>query len=269
MSPALPPAEDPTLTGSVDLDIDSRGVATITLQREQKLNALTPEMLDQLLTAVAGIRDSDARVVLVKGAGTRSFSVGADINRFAVLTSVQMLEWTGLGHRAFAALAALPQPSIAVLHGPTFGGGLELALACDLRIADAGTTLGLPEVGLGTVPGWGGTERLTELVGRARTKEVVLTRRTLDARTGLDWGVLSEATEPDALEARASELAERVAEAAPVAVRIAKTIIDAAADGAPSHVLEQLAGAVTSATEDLTTGITGFRNRTTPTFAGR
>jgi enoyl-CoA hydratase/carnithine racemase len=208
-------------------------------------------------------------VVVLRGAGDKAFCVGADINRFAGLTAVEMLGWTERGHRVFDALAALPQPSIAVLHGATFGGGLELALACDLRIAATTTTLGLPEVGLGTVPGWGGTERLTELVGRARAKEVVLARRTLDAETAQAWGVVTSIANAEHLQGAVSALADRVASAAPVAVRLAKTIIDAAADGAPSRVLEHLAGAVTSATEDLTTGIAGFRSRTQPHFCGR
>jgi enoyl-CoA hydratase/carnithine racemase len=252
--------------GQVTLDIDGPR-ATITLRRAAKLNALTPEMLDQLTAVVETVRTSAARVVIVRGEGDRAFCVGADINRFAGLSSVEMLAWTARGHRAFDALAALPQPSIAVLHGPTFGGGLELALACDLRVAASTTTFGLPEVGLGTVPGWGGTERLVELVGRGRTKEVILGRRTLDAPTALSWGVVTQVS--DSVDAAVDELAARVESAAPIAIRLAKTIIDAAADGAPSRVLEHLAGAVTSSTEDLATGIDGFRTRTLPQFTGR
>ncbi|MCA0251129.1 MAG: enoyl-CoA hydratase/isomerase family protein [Actinobacteria bacterium] len=253
--------------GSIALAIDGP-VATIALDRPAKLNALTPEMLEQLFDLLGDVRRSEARVVVVRGNGDRAFCVGADINRFADLNSVQMLDWTGRGHRVFDALAALPQPSIAVLHGPVFGGGLELALACDLRIASDTATFGLPEVGLGTVPGWGGTERLVELAGRSRAKEVILARRTLDARTALEWGVVNQVADPAGLEAAAAELAERICAAGPVAVRIAKTLIDAAADGAPSRVLEQLGGAVTSATQDLSAGITAFRSRTTPTFSG-
>lgn len=254
--------------GGVVLELTGH-TATLTLRRERKLNALTPEMLGELLVAVDGIRASDARVVVLRGEGERAFCVGADINRFAGLTSVEMLGWTELGHRAFDALARLPQPSIAVVHGPTFGGGLELALACDLRVAHRNATFGLPEVGLGTVPGWGGTERLTELVGRARAKEVVLGRRTIDAATALAWGVVGDVAEEAQLEGVVDALVERIGGAAPVAVRLAKTLIDAAADGAPSRVLEHLAGAVTSSTTDLAAGVEAFRSRTTPQFTGR
>jgi enoyl-CoA hydratase len=254
--------------GEVWLAFDGH-TATITLRRRHKLNALTPEMLDQLGEAVAGIRTSDARVVVVRGEGERAFCVGADVNRFADLTPVEMLGWTEHGHRVFDALAALPQPSIAVLHADAFGGGLELALACDLRVGASTARFGLPEVGLGTIPGWGGTERLVELVGRARAKEVILGRRTLDAATALTWGLLTEAPDPAGLDGTVGRLAERIAAAAPVAIRLAKTVIDASADGAPSRVLEHLAGAVASSTDDLHTGIAGFRSRSAPEFTGR
>ncbi len=255
------------VVGSVDLHM-SASIATITLNRPGKLNALTPEMLEQALDLLGEVRHSSARAVVVRGAGERAFCVGADINRFADLTSVQMLDWTSRGHRVFDALAALPQPTIAVLHGPVFGGGLELALACDLRIAISDATFGLPEVGLGTVPGWGGTERLAELVGRSRTKEVILARRRLDASTALDWGVINQLVDRELLEDAVDELASRICSAGPVAVRIAKMLIDSAADGAPARILEQLGGAVTSATQDLTAGIAAFRSRTNPTFTG-
>jgi enoyl-CoA hydratase len=254
--------------GEVSLALDGH-TATITLCRQRKLNALTPEMLDQLGEAVTRIRISDARVVVVRGEGERAFCVGADINRFADLTPVEMLGWTEHGHRVFDALAALPQPSIAVLHADAFGGGLELALACDLRVGATTARFGLPEVGLGTIPGWGGTERLVELVGRARAKEVILGRRTLDATTALAWGLLTETPDPADLDGAVGRLSERIAAAAPVAIRLAKTVIDAAADGAPSRVLEHLAGAVTSSTDDLQAGIAGFSSRSAPEFTGR
>jgi enoyl-CoA hydratase len=254
--------------GGVSLILDGQ-IATITLRRQRKLNALTPEMLDQLGEAVAQIRSSDARVVVVRGEGERAFCVGADINRFADLTPVEMLGWTERGHRVFDALAALPQPSIAVLHADAFGGGLELALACDLRVGATTARFGLPEVGLGTIPGWGGTGRLVELVGRARAKEVVLARRTLDAATAHGWGLLAEVAEPADLDGALGRLAEQIAASGPVAVRLAKTVIDAAADGAPSRVLEHLAGAVASSTDDLRAGVAGFRSRSAPEFTGR
>lgn len=245
-------------------------VATILLERPAKLNALTPEMLDALCVAVESVRRSDARVVVVRGAGEKAFCVGADINRFAPLTAVQMWrDWTATGHRVFDALAGLSQPTVAVLHGATFGGGLELALACDFRVVAAEARVGLPEVGLGTIPGWGGTERLTELVGRARAKEIVLTRRFLDGELAHAWGVATSVSPRADLDATVNELVTRLLGGAPVAVQLAKQIIDAAADGAPSRVLEALAGGLASATDDIREGIAAFQERREPAFNGR
>ena len=254
--------------GRVRLDIQAQ-VATITLDRPEKRNALTPEMLDELGAAVETVARSAARAVVVRGAGDKAFCVGADINRFADLSPVGMLGWTRHGHRVFDALATLGQPSLAVLHGPAFGGGLELALACDLRIMTTTASLALPEVGLGTVPGWGGTERLTDLVGRGRAKEVVLARRTVDAETALLWGLVTEIVGPPGLEASVAACLESLTAGAPVAVGLAKALIDASAHGAPAGVLEPLAGAVACGTSDLTAGVAAFRNRTTPLFTGR
>ncbi len=258
----------PATYGAVELAV-SDATATLTLRRPAKLNALTPEMLDAMAQHIATIAASDARVVVLRGEGPKAFCVGADIGRFAGLSPVQMLDWTARGHRVFDALAALSQPSVAVVHAVAFGGGLELALACDLRVVADTARLGLPEVGLGTVPGWGGTERLTELVGRARAKDIVLARRTIDGTTAESWGIAAACAPLGVLEDTVAELVARIAAGAPVAVSLAKQIIDAAADGAPSRVLEHLAGAVTTATEDLRTGIDGFRSGEIPQFAGR
>ena len=269
MNGTATPAQTVPAEGTVRVTVDAY-VATILVDRPSKLNALTPEMLAALETVVASIDRSEARVVVVRGAGEKAFCVGADINRFSVLTAVQMWrDWTASGHRVFNALAGLRQPTVAVVHGLAFGGGLELALACDFRVAMAEARLGLPEVGLGTIPGWGGTGRLTELIGRARAKEVVLSRRILDADTALAWGIVNSVAPAAALEAALDDLVTRLLAGAPVAVQLAKQLIDAAADGAPSRVLETLAGGLTSATEDIREGIKAFHERRDPAFSGR
>jgi enoyl-CoA hydratase len=254
--------------GDVTLSTSGR-VATLTLRRPGKLNALTPGMLRALAGHLDTIAAGDTGVVVVRGEGPKAFSVGADIDLFAALTPVQMLEWTGLGHQVFDALSCLRRPTVAVIHAAAYGGGLELALACDLRIVTDSARLGLPEVGLGTVPGWGGTGRLTELVGRARAKDVVLTRRTLDGATAEAWGLATACVPAAELEQAVDDLVTRLLGGAPVAVALAKQLIDAAADGAPARVLESLAGAVTTATDDLQAGVAAFRTRTTPRFSGR
>jgi enoyl-CoA hydratase len=260
---------DAPATGTVRLRIDEH-VATLTLDRAAKRNALTPEMLRELdghLIALGA--DPSVRVVIVRGAGDRAFCAGADIDRFAALSPVDMWRsWTALGLAVFDRLAALPQPVIAVVHGNAFGGGLELALAADFRLLAESAQVGLPEAGLGTVPGWGGTERLVELVGRTRAKDMILARTIVDGPTALDWGLASRVAPATALDAAVDDLATALSAGAPVAVQVAKQLIDAAADGAPSRVLEPLAGALTATTTDLVEGVAAFRARRPAAFQG-
>jgi enoyl-CoA hydratase len=256
--------------GSVGLSFDADGqIATLMLDRPAKLNALTPEMLDQMRAALVLIQDRGAQVVVVRAQPAKAFCVGADIERFAGLAPTDMWrDWTRRGHQIFEGLARLRQPSIAVLGGHAFGGGLELALACDFRIAAEEVRLGLPEVGLGTVPGWGGSGRLTKLIGPARAKEVILTRRQLDAHTALDWGLLTRVTPAAELEAELNVLVTSITSGAPVAVQLAKELIDSASVDGPTSLLEALAGGLTASTSDLTEGIAAFRDRREPRFDG-
>lgn len=246
-------------------------LTTITVDRAGKQNALTPEMLrelDRLLDGVAG--DPRTRVVVLRAAGDRAFCAGADIERFAGLGSLEMWRsWTVLGHTVLDRLARLAQPVIAAVHGNAFGGGLELALAADFRIVADHARLGMPEVGLGTVAGWGGTERLVELVGRSRAKELLLARRTIDGPTALAWGLVTDCVPAAELDDAVAGLANAIGAGAPVAVQLTKQLVDAAADGAPSRTLEPLAGALAAATSDLAEGIAAFRAGRPPVFQGR
>jgi len=256
--------------GTVELAFDPEGkVATITFDRAPKLNALTPEMLEALGQALTEVKHSRAAALVLRARAGKVFCVGADIERFSGLAPVEMWrDWTTRGHDVFEALAHLRQPSVAVVHGHAFGGGLELALACDFRIAADGALLGLPEVGLGTVPGWGGTGRLTKLIGAARTKDVVLARRQIDAGTALDWGLVSRVAPLSGLDAELDDLIRSITGAAPIAVQLAKQLIDGAAEGVATPLLESLAGGLTAATADLAEGIAAFRDRRPPTFGG-
>lgn len=263
-------ADPPAESGEVTLTFSDDGrVATILVDRARKLNAFTLAMLTDLERAIAVVRDSDAAVAIIRTAGEKVFCVGADINHFADLTAPDMWRrWTATGHRAFTALAGLRQPTVAVVDGLALGGGFELALACDFRILRDTAVFGLPEVGLGTVPGWGGTERLTELIGRGRTKDIVLTGRRLDAGTALEWGVASRIATAAELELTVNTLTDDLLRGGPVAVQLAKQLIDAAADGASSTVLESLAGGLTTASTDLVEGVSAFREKRAPHFTG-
>lgn len=264
----LTPAVIKEATGQVTVEYSADGhTATILMDRSAKLNALTLGLLEDLASAAREVAASTARLVIIRTAGDKVFCVGADINHFADLSAAGMWrDWIATGHRAFDALAGLRQPSIAVIDGLAFGGGLELALACDFRVITAEARVALPETGLGTVPGWGGTERATELVGRARAKELVLTRRQLSGEETLAWGLTTAVAPKDGLEEAVAKLSADLLAGAPLAVQLGKQLIDAAADGAPSRVLEALAGGLAAATDDLAEGIAAFREKRTPAF---
>jgi enoyl-CoA hydratase/carnithine racemase len=165
--------------------------------------------------------------------------------------------WIRNGHRVFERVARLPQPVIAVLNGVAFGGGFELALAADLRIAAEHTQLALPETGIGTVPGWGGTQRLPALIGAARAKEMMFTGRRVDAATAERWGLVN-----------AVNLAQEIAARAPLSVQMTKQLVDSAQGDAQTMTLEALAGALASSTEDGHEGVAAFRERRQPRFTG-
>ena len=179
--------------------------------------------------------------------------------------------WIRDGHRIFARYARLPQPVIAVLNGYTFGGGLELALAADLRLAAEGVQLSFPEVKLGIIPGWGGTQRLAQLIGPSRAKQMIFSGERVAAEQAETWGLVNEVTPADQLAERALELAETIAANGPVAVQLTKQLIDAAfpATGDSGVVLETLAGSLASYTADAQEGVAAFRQRRQPQFSGR
>ena len=239
-------------------------LAAITLNRPDKLNALTPPMLARLEAIAAQLeQERSVRAVLLTGEG-RAFCVGADIHAWTALEPLQMWrQWIRDGHRVFDRIARLPQPVIAAVHGFAFGGGLELALAADLRILAEGTMLALPEVTLATVPGWGGTQRLPAVIGAARAKRMVFTGERIDAQTAQRWGLAEEIAPADQLLTRVHELAATIARNAPAAVQLAKQVID----GGPV-VLEGLAGALAATTQDAQEGLAAFRERRPPEFTG-
>lgn len=242
---------------------------TILIDRPDKLNALTLPMLDQLDNHLYALDKSDTRVVKLRSAGQKVFSVGADISQFSKLTPVGMWnEWIKIGHRIFDRLANLRQPTIAVVDGHAFGGGLELALACDLRILGTGARLSLPETSLGTIPGWGGTARLTELVGRSRAKEMILARRQILAPTALDWGLVNVVAAPEDLDAEVDRLLADITGGAPLAQQLAKQLIDAAANGGDARILEAIASGFSASSRDYRRGVEAFLARDTPRFEG-
>lgn len=246
-------------------------VATVTLNRPDKLNALDPEMLTGLEAAAAALeRDETVRVVLLTGAGDRAFCVGADIHAWAALEPLDMWRhWIRDGHRVFDRWAHLRQPVIAALNGYTFGGGLELALAADLRLAAEHSELAMPEVTIGTVPGWGGTQRLPALIGPARARQLILTGDRIDAATAERWGLVNAVVPREVLIDEAQALAQRIARNAPLAVQMAKQLIDGAANPGANPALDALAGGLAASTDDGREGVAAFRERRPARFSGQ
>ena len=242
-------------------------VATICLDRVAKHNALTPEMLEQLDQILINLdSDRDVRVVLLTAAGDRSFCAGADIKRFKALPPLDMwARWTRLGHRVFDHLASLRQPTIAAVTGNAYGGGFELALACDLRIFADDATLGLTEVGIGTLPGWGGTGRLRDLVGAGRAKELIFTGEPLPAEQALSWGVVNQLAPRSQVIDTAHALANKIASRAPIAVQMAKQAIDS---GGAFEGMEQVGSVATAFTEDAAEGFASFTEKRHPHYRG-
>jgi enoyl-CoA hydratase len=243
-------------------------VATVTLNRADKLNAIDPKMLAGLEEIALDLdRNTDVRVVIVTGTGDRSFCVGADINAWSALEPLDMWRrWVRDGHRVFDAIARLRQPTIAAVNGFTFGGGLELALCADIRIAAEGATFAAPEVKIGTIPGWGGTKRLPALIGPARAKQMIFSGAHLNAETAERWGLVNQVVPIGDLAHESLRVAEEIAANAPISVQLAKQIIDGH-DGSPS-VIEALAGALAATTGDGKEGVASFKQKRAPRFVG-
>ena len=252
--------------GQVSVDVDA-AIATIRLDWPARHNALTPEMLAQLEQILISLdADRTVRVVLVTAAGDRSFCAGADIKRFKALPPLDMwAQWTRRGHRVFDYLAGLRQPTIAAVSGNAYGGGFELALACDLRILADDATLGLTEVGIGALPGWGGTGRLRDLVGAGRAKELIFTGEPLSADRALAWGVVNSLAPRAEVISTARALAAKIATRAPVAVQMAKQAIDA---GNAYQAVEQISSAATAYTDDAAEGLASFTEKRDPRYRG-
>ena len=244
-------------------------VATVTLNRAEKRNAVAPAMLadlDAILTEVEA--SDDIRVLVVTGAGDRAFCAGADIAAWSALEPIDMWRrWIPAGQRVLDHLETLRQPTIAAINGFAFGGGLELALACDLRIAVDHATFAAPEVGIATVPGWGATGRLAAIIGLARAKQLILTGQPIDAPTAAAWGLVGEVVPADGFAERTRALTMQVAGQAPVAVQVAKQLIDGQRPR-PAVALEALGGGLTAFTTDAEEGRAAFRERRRPEFGG-
>jgi len=251
--------------------LERRGpVALLTLNRTDALNALNRALLRQLAGCVRAVAASDARALVVTGAG-RAFAAGADIAEMRGMTPPQAEAFSRLGHETLASLEALPIPTIAAVNGFALGGGCELALACDWIYATRRARIGQPEVGLGILPGFGGTSRLLRRVGVAWAKELITTGEPIGTEVALRIGLVNRSYDDvDALLSAALATGETIASKGPLAVAAAKRLLQQGqdADIRVAHHLEQMSFAVAFGSEDRAEGMAAFLGKRAPTFKG-
>lgn len=251
--------------------LDADGILTLTINRPEKLNALATEVLVALAVQFERARtDSRVKGILITGAG-KAFSAGADITRLAECDAQSGYAFALSGQRVFRALETLAKPSIAAVNGFAFGGGCELMLAATLRIASTAARFGQPEVKLGVIPGFGGTQRLARVVGKGRALDLCLTGRFIDAETALAFGLVSEVVEPEALLARAREILKGILAMAPLAVAGVMEVIDHGYDLSLDDALhlEAIHFAKTCASHDKQEGVSAFLEKRPAVFTGK
>jgi len=248
------------------------GIATLTMNRPDQRNALNPEMMCRLADAWQdGQEDPAVRVAVLTGAGEKAFCAGADLKERKTMPLERVPHFVRNIRALMDDVEAMPQPTIAVINGFCFGGGTELALACDLRVAAAHAELGLTETSLAILPGAGGTQRLPRLIGKSRAKDLILTGRKLGAAEAERIGLVNRVSEPGALRAAALELAQSIAANGPVAVRAAKDAIDAGVELPLAQALEHEARCYERVlgTADRLEALAAFAEKRKPRYLGR
>jgi enoyl-CoA hydratase/3-hydroxyacyl-CoA dehydrogenase len=245
-------------------------IAWIILNKPDKLNVLTPKMADEIVTILRTVEDdSRARVVIITGSG-KAFCAGADINQFKDASPIQMFKAMRHYHSMTLEIEYYTKPVIAAINGYALGGGLEMAMACDVRIASEDALLGQPEVNLGIIPGAGGTQRLTRLTNTGISKELILTGRQVSAESGLKYGLINRVVPKYALEYEARRWAKELAEKPPLALMLAKFAINYGAESPIWSALSNEASlfGVAITTKDSQEGVRAFLERRKPKFTG-
>jgi enoyl-CoA hydratase len=252
--------------------LERRGaVALLTINRPDKRNALNIQTRAEGAAALDELRADDAvRVVVITGAGDKAFVAGADIGEFEGRTANMQRE-VMLGRSLFTAVDSFPKPLIAMVNGYCLGGGCELAMACDLRVASDKASFGQPEINLGIIPGGGGTQRLTRLVGEGKAMELILTGDIIDAQTAHSIGLVNMVVPATDLEAKTMELANRIAEKGPIALRMAKEAVKIASRSNLDEGLRREVDlfALCFSSEDKDEGVRAFMEKRKPQFKGR
>jgi len=248
----------------------SESVATLTIDRPDVKNALDLETVNQVREALRRLEaDASVGVLIITGAGETAFVSGADINDIRARGRDEGL--AAINSSLFAEIERFPRPTIAAVNGYALGGGCELALACDIRIASDTAKFGQPELGLGIIPGAGATQRLPRIVGMGRAKHLILTGDVIDAKQALEIGLVTAIAPPGQLQIRARELAKRVLRQGPLAARLAKVALNASArvDMDSGLLIETLAQALCYSSEDKLEGTSAFLEKRKPKFTGK
>jgi len=250
----------------------SEGIATITMNRPEALNAFSAEVVSEILQAIEDVKvDESVRVVVLTGAGEKAFSAGADIKAMKGMNALKARELSQMGERLCNALENLEKPVIAAINGYALGGGLEVAMACDIRIASENARMGQTEINIGLIPGWGGTQRLTRLIGATKAKELIFTGKMIDARTAEQLGLVNMVVPQDKFRETVRQFALELAQKAPVALKVAKALINKGAEISldAAIALEREGFGVVASTEDLQEGVSAFIEKRKPVFKGK
>jgi len=246
-------------------------IAVITINRPEVLNAINEETIQELLFEVNDAnRDDNIKTIIVTGAGDRSFCAGLDLKFIKDANPIKMFKIVRLLHELTLSLEEGSKPTIAAVNGYALGGGLEIALACDMRIASENAMLGQPEINLGFFPGGGGTQRLPRLVGKAIAKELIFTGKMIDAKTAESIGLVNKVVPLDKLMTTAEEFAKELIGKPPLALALAKLLVNSSLnlDIRTGLAYEAALIALISATEDFKEGVTAFLEKRRPKFKG-
>ena len=247
-------------------------ILTITINRPDKLNALNKKTIDELgLAVISGDEDKTVKVIVITGSGQKAFVAGADISEFANFSIELGKALSAEGHsKLFNLIQNLTTPVIAAINGFSLGGGLELAMSCHVRVASDNAKMGLPEVSLGVIPGYGGTQRLAQLVGKGKALEMIMTADLISATDALSWGLVNHVTAPDLLLAKCNEIAGKISSKSSVAIASAIRAVNANyLDGVNGFDVEIEEFGKCFGTEDFKEGTTAFLEKRKANFSGK
>jgi enoyl-CoA hydratase len=248
------------------------GIATITFNRPKALNAMNSETMLELLDAAAVCRNDDGvKVLILTGAGEKAFVAGADIAQMQNMRPQEALRFMELGNETLRLIETIPKPSIAAVNGYALGGGAEIAMACDVRYASENAAFGQPEITLGMMPGWGGSQRLPRLIGMGRAKELIMGGASIDAKRAFEVGLVNKVVPLDQLMAEAGKFAAKLAGLSGFALKMIKHSINFGYDQSIDSAirLETECCAQCFSTDDQKEGMKAFLDKRKPTFTGR